>query len=158
MHRNNLSNTATSNSFYSRDPYDLSPYYYLSNGKLSKTRRSSCGSSSNPAINDVYIYNKADNYKVICEEEKIQNRIDEYKNQIFRPFLEKLEREKQNECRRSELLEGINDSYMRKDMEKKFGVERAVINMKLKQEYMKLNEVVKNFEQNLRMNRKKKHE
>ena len=35
-------------------------------------------------------------------------------------------------------------------MEKKFGVDRALIDMKLKEEYKKLNEKVKKYERNLR--------
>ena len=105
-------------------------------------------------MNDVIVYSKPDN-KIILKEEDIKNKIDGYKYQIFRPFMEKLEREKQNEIRRSEILRGIKDSYLKKDIEKKFGIERAMIDMKLKKEYSELNELVKTFEQNLKKDRKK---
>ena len=76
--------------------------------------------------------------------------MEEYKNKIFKSFCEKLEKEKNAEKEREEILNGITDESLKEKMEKKFGVDRALIDMKLKEEYKKLNEKVKKYERNLR--------
>ena len=147
-----------------KDYCDLSPFYYLNKGiKFVKNKRQKYNSlSTSPCAkdNDVLINIKSNNnshIKQLSEEEIIKSKVNIYKDQVFKLFMQKLENEKNNEGRRNVILNEIKDDFIKDKIEKKFAYDRAKINMKLNKEYEKLNVIVNGFERNLRSDCLKKH-
>ena len=115
-----------------------------------KIRMSTLGNNNN-IINSGSIYNKTDininnnlNREII-----IRNKIRVYKEKLSKPFLERIEKEKKNEYKRVEMLSKIKDKKLKKDMEKKFGIERGRIDMELTKEKENINKAIKNYEKSL---------
>ena len=141
-----------------RDYFDLAPFYYLTKGiKLVKTKKNKYSSLSiSPRANDNDILlslrsnNDSTSNQLLSDEEIIKSKVTIYKDQVFKLFLKKLDNEKNNENKRNKLLKKVKDDIIKEKIEKKFALERAMINMKLNQEYMKLNVIVNGFERNLR--------
>ena len=107
--------------------------------------------NNNNIINSGSIYNKTDiNINNINNslnrERMIRNKIKVYKEKLSKPFLERIEKEKKNEYKRVEMLSKIKDKKLKKDMEKKFGIERGRIDMELTKEKKNINKAIKNYE------------
>ena len=133
-----------------KDYLDLSPFYYISNGnKISKNMwgyndKNSIASSNN--------YNNNNN---MSKEEIIQNKLKIYKEKLYKPFFDKVEKEKNNELKRVQILNSINDPTLKSNLENKFGIERGKIDLELNKEKEKINRAIKKYEKELIMNESK---
>ena len=149
----NKYNFDTKRSFM-KDYSDLSPFYYISNGnKVSKNMW-----GYNDKIKYRNIRNKFDNpnsnfspsdKEGLTKEEIIQNKLKIFKDKIYKPFWEKVEKEKKNEFKRIQILKKINDPQIRENLETKFAIDRGKIDLELTQEKDKINKAIKNYEDNL---------
>ena len=136
-----------------KDYSDLSPFYYITNGN--KTSENMWG------YNDKIKYkngrnNKNDNNKNnprdkvgLSREEIMQNKLRIFKDKIYKPFLEKVEKEKKNEFKRIEILKKINDPKLRENLESKYAMERGKIDFELTKEKERINKAIKDYEDNL---------
>ena len=132
---------------------DLSPFYYISNGN--KVSKSMWG------YNDKIKYKNArNNYnnskganpneKIgLTKEEIIQNKLKIFRDKIYKPFWEKVEKEKKNEYKRIQILKKITDPTIRENLETKFAIERGKIDFELTQEKDRINKAIKDYENNL---------
>ena len=101
----------------------------------------------NNMINDYPILNTN-----ISNEQIIQNKLRIYKDIIYKPFLEKVEKEKLNEYRRIQILRKIHDPHIKNNLETKFGIERGKIDMELNKEKEKINKAIREYEAQLILN------
>ena len=120
---------------------DLYPFYDLTNGiKLSEH-------------ND-----EKRNNKIIClnnfmsKEQTIQNKLNMFKKKAYKPFLNKIEKEKIKEKKRIQLINSIKDSNIKSILEAQFGIMRGKIDYELKKEKEKINREIKNYEVQLMLN------
>ena len=143
-YQNNISLGDQYNSLSSiKDLTNLAPFYYLSNGnKLS--RNTSSYNNKNININIIGI-NSNDN----SQEQIIQNKLKEYKEKLYKPFLNKIEKEKINELKRIQLLNSVKDPNVRSSLETKFGIQRGKIDYELSKEQEKINRDIQNYENQL---------
>ena len=130
-----------------QDFYDLAPFYYISNGnKLSKNMW---------GYND-YI-NKTNDFTTIInnnmtQEQIIQNKLKIYKDKVYKPFFDKVEKEKHNEYKRLQILRSINDPKIKSNLENKFGIDRGKIDFELNKEKEKINKAIRDYETKLLIN------
>ena len=107
--------------------------------------------------------NEADNNK--ADEEKkevlyeidIEEKIKKYQKERYQPFIEMLEREKNNELYRNENLKNITNEKARKELEILYGKERTIVSLRLKKENEKIKLDIKNYEKQIREEDKKNH-
>jgi hypothetical protein len=136
-----------------QDYYDLSPFYYISNGnKISKNmwgyNEKIKNSSSTKCINN----------NNISQEQIIQNKLNIYKEKMYKPFLDKVEKEKNIELKRVQLLKNIDDPILKNNLESKFGMQRGKIAMELNKEKDKINRAIKDYKKQLIINESKNNE
>ena len=134
-----------------KDYSDLSPFYYISNGnKVSKSmwgynekiKQNNLG-NKNKSMKDVMDNNG------LTREEIIQNKLKIFKDKIYKPFWDKVEKEKKNEYKRIQILKKITDPTTKQNLENKFAMERGKIDFELTQEKERINRAVKEYEDNL---------
>ena len=77
------------------------------------------------------------------------NKLRIFKDKIYKPFLEKVEKEKKNEFKRIEILKKINDPKLRENLESKYAMERGKIDFELTKEKERINNAIKEYEENL---------
>ena len=87
----------------------------------------------------------------LTKEEIIQNKLKIFKDKIYKPFWEKVEKEKKNEYKRIQILKKITDPSIKENLENKFAMERGKIDFELTQEKERINKAVKEYEDNLMM-------
>ena len=136
-----------------QDYYDLSPFYYISNGnKISKNmwgyNEKIKNSSSTKCINN----------NNISQEQIIQNKLNIYKEKMYKPFLDKVEKEKNIEFKRVQLLKNIDDPILKSSLESKFGVQRGKIALELNKEKDKIIKSIKDYKKQLIINESKNKE
>ena len=135
-----------------QDYYDLSPFYYISNGnKISKNMwgyNEKIKNSSTKCINN----------NNMSQEQIIQNKLNIYKEKMYKPFLDKVEKEKNIEFKRVQLLKHIDDPILKNNLETKFGMERGKIAMELNKEKDKINKAIKDYKKQLIINESKNNE
>ena len=85
----------------------------------------------------------------LTREEIIQNKLKIFKDKIYKPFWEKVEKEKKNEYKRIQILKKITDPSIKENLENKFAMERGKIDFELTQEKERINRAVKEYEDNL---------
>ena len=134
-----------------QDYYDLSPFYYISNGnKVSKNMwgyNEKIKNSATKCINNS-----------ISQEQIIQNKLNIYKEKMYKPFLDKVEKEKNIELKRVQLLKNIDDPILKNNLESKFGMQRGKIAMELNKEKDKINRAIKDYKKQLIINESKNNE
>ena len=101
-----------------------------------------------------------DNKQMPTEEEKkdikvyyeseIREKIQQYKENIYREFFRHVEEEKKNEDLRNQQLMNIHDPQKRHEMEKRFSRERALVDLRLRRENQNIEEKIISYEINLR--------
>ena len=129
-----------------QDYCDLSPFYYISNGnKLSKNM---WGFNEKYQINNFLGQSKY----TISQEQIIQNKLKIYKDRMYKPFLDKVEKEKNKEFRRVQILKKINDPKIKNNLETKFGIERGKVDLELTKEKKKINRAIRDYENQLIIN------
>ena len=151
---NKYNNNSKKNRSLMKEYSDLSPFYYISNGN--KVSKSMWG------YNDKIKYKNArNNYNNLnnninpnekiglTKEEIIQNKLKIFKDKIYKPFWEKVEKEKKNEYKRIQILKKITDPTIRENLETKFAKERGKIDLELTQEKDRINKAIKDYENNL---------
>ena len=148
-HRNNSSNGNQGNHNQSsssiQDYCDLSPFYYISNGnKYSKNMWGFNEKNKNLSNNYLGL-----NKNKISHEQIIQNKLNIYKDKLYKPFYDKVEKEKNREYRRIQILKKINDPTIKSTLETKFGIERGKIDLELTKEKNKINKAIKDYENQL---------
>ena len=127
---------------------NLSPFYYISNG--------------NKISNNMWGYNDKVKYKNarssynnhfektgLSREEIIQNKLKIYKDKVYKPFLDKVEQEKKNEFKRIEILKNISDPKVKENLETKYAIERGKVDFELTKEKERINNAIKEYEENL---------
>ena len=128
-----------------QDFCDLSPFYYISNGnKLSKNM---WGYNDKNRSN---LMNLNNNY--MTQEQIIQNKLKIYKDKMYKPFFDKVEKEKNKELKRLQILRSINDPTIKSNLETKFGIERGKVDLELTKEKEKINKAIKDYENELLLN------
>jgi hypothetical protein len=154
VNMNKYNNNSKKNRSLMKEYSDLSPFYYISNGN--KVSKSMWG------YNDKIKYKNArNNYNNLnnninpnekiglTKEEIIQNKLKIFKDKIYKPFWEKVEKEKKNEYKRIQILKKITDPTIRENLETKFAKERGKIDLELTQEKDRINKAIKDYENNL---------
>jgi hypothetical protein len=147
-YNNNYFNNNNNQSVSSyQDYYDLSPFYYISNGnKYSK---------------NMWGYNDKNNLNIECptlnsnnitQDQIIQNKLRIYRDIVYKPFLDKVEREKINEYKRIQILRRINDPEVKSTLENKFSIQRGKIDLELNKEKAKINKAIRDYETHLILN------
>ena len=101
--------------------------------------------NKNKSMNDLM------NKNGLTKEEIIQNKLKIFKDKIYKPFWEKVEKEKKNEYKRIQILKKITDPSIKENLENKFAMERGKIDFELTQEKERINKAVKEYEDNLMM-------
>ena len=101
-----------------------------------------------------------DNKKVPIEEEKkdlkvlyeseIREKIQQYKENMYREFFRHVEDEKHNEDLRNKQLMDVHDPQKRHELEKRFSRERALVDLRLRRENQNVEEKIVNYEIQLR--------
>ena len=136
-----------------KDYSDLSPFYYISNGN--KITKNMWGYNEKIKYNHLRNKNKSMNDLMnkngLTKEEIIQNKLKIFKDKIYKPFWEKVEKEKKNEYKRIQILKKITDPSIKENLENKFAMERGKIDFELTQEKERINKAVKEYEDNLMM-------
>ena len=89
--------------------------------------------------------------KVFYESE-IREKIQQYKENIYREFFRHVEDEKQNEDLRNKQLMNVHDPQKRHELEKRFSRERALVDLRLRRENQNVEEKILSYEINLRQN------
>ena len=131
---------------------DLSPFYYISNGnKLSKNMWGYNEYRNNNMNYDFPTFNTNINNS-ITNDQIIQNKLRIYKDMIYKPFLEKVEKEKLNEYRRIQILKKIHDPNIKNNLETKFGIDRGKIDLQLTKEKEKIKKAIREYEAQLILN------
>jgi hypothetical protein len=87
--------------------------------------------------------------KVFYESE-IREKIQQYKENIYREFFRHVEDEKQNEDLRNKQLMNVHDPQKRHELEKRFSRERALVDLRLRRENQNVEEKILSYEINLR--------
>ena len=87
--------------------------------------------------------------KVLYESE-IREKIQQYKENIYREFFKHVEEEKKNEDLRNKQLMNVHDPQKRHELEKRFSKERALVDLRLKRENQNIQEKILSYEINLR--------
>jgi hypothetical protein len=106
---------------------------------------------------------EADNNKVDEEKKEvlyeidIEEKIKKYKKERYQPFIEMLEREKNNEFYRNEKLKNITNEKAKKELEILYGKERTMVSLRLKKENEKIKLDIENYEKQIREEDKKNH-
>lgn len=135
-----------------QDYYDLSPFYYISNGnKISKNMWGYNEKIKNSTT-------KCVNNNSISQEQIIQNKLNIYKEKMYKPFYDKVDQEKNIEFKRVQLLKSIDDPILKSNLESKFGMQRGKIAMELNKEKDKINKAIKDYEKQLIINESKNKE
>ena len=130
-----------------QDYCDLSPFYYISNGnKFSKNMWGF--NEKNKNLNNYFSFNR----NVMTQEQIIQNKLKIYKDKMYKPFFDKVEKEKNKEYKRIQILKKINDPKIKSNLETKFGIERGKIDLELTKEKEKINRAIKEYENELIIN------
>ena len=130
-----------------QDYCDLSPFYYISNGnKLSKNM---WGFNEKNKNSNNYL---GLNRNTITQEQIIQNKLRIYKDKMYKPFLDKVEKEKKKEYKRVQILKKISDPKIKNNLETKFGIERGIVDLELTKEKEKINKAIKDYENQLLIN------
>ena len=107
--------------------------------------------------------NETDNNKVDEEKKEvlyeidIEEKIKKYQKERYQPFIEMLEREKNNELYRNENLKNITNEKAKKELEILYGKERTIVSLRLKKENEKIKLDIKNYEKQIREEDKKNH-
>ena len=118
-------------SFSFQNYSEMSPFYYISKGSnLSKN-----------IINNNF-----------NQEQIIQNKIKLFKDKMYKPFLDKIEKEKNIEYKRIQILKTINDPNIKNSLETLFGIERGKVDLELTKERDKINNAIKKYEYKLIIN------
>ena len=106
---------------------------------------------------------EADNNKVDEEKKEvlyeidIEEKIKKYKKERYQPFIEMLEREKNNEFYRNENLKNITNEKAKRELEILYGKERTMVSLRLKKENEKIKLDIENYEKQIREEDKKNH-
>ena len=130
-----------------QDYCDLSPFYYISNGnKLSKNM---WGFNEKNKNSNNYL---GLNRNTITQEQIIQNKLRIFKDKMYKPFLDKVEKEKKKEYKRVQILKKISDPKIKNNLETKFGIERGIVDLELTKEKEKINKAIKDYENQLLIN------
>ena len=87
--------------------------------------------------------------KVFYESE-IRDKIQQFKENIYREFFRHVEDEKQNEDLRNKQLMNVHDPQKRHELEKRFSRERALVDLRLRRENQNVEEKILSYEINLR--------
>ena len=87
--------------------------------------------------------------KVFYESE-IREKIQQYKENIYREFFRHVEDEKQNEDLRNKQLMNVHDPQKRHELEKRFSRERALVDLRLRRENQNVEEKILSYEITLR--------
>ena len=90
------------------------------------------------------------------QDQIIKNKVKLYKEKVYKPFFNKIEKEKKNENKRIQLLNSINDANIKSCLEAQFGVQRGKIYYELSKEQEKINKDIKNYEVQLKLNENEK--
>jgi hypothetical protein len=85
----------------------------------------------------------------LTREEIIKNKLDIFKEKIYKPFWQKIENEKKNEYKRIQLLKEIKDPLTRENLETKFAIERGKVDNELTMEKERINKAIKSYEESL---------
>ena len=102
--------------------------------------------------------NKVDEEKKeVLYEIDIEEKIKKYKKERYQPFIEMLEREKNNEFYRNENLKNITNEKAKKELEILYGKERTMVSLRLKKENEKIKLDIENYEKQIREEDKKNH-
>ena len=133
------------NSSSIQDYCDLSPFYYINGNKVTKNMWGY--NEKNKNNSQLFLKN---NY--ITQEQIIQNKLKIYKDKMYKPFFDKVEKEKKKELRRTQILKSINDPIIKQNLETKFGIERGKIDLELTKEKEKINKAIKDYENELILN------
>ena len=128
-----------------QDFCDLSPFYYISNGN--KYSKNMWGyNEKNKNINNPMSLNR------ITHGQILKNKLKIYKDKMYKPFYDKVEKEKNKEYKRIQILRSINDPGIKQNLETKFGIERGKIDLELKKERAKINKAIKEYQNDLIIN------
>jgi hypothetical protein len=71
---------------------------------------------------------------------------------MYKPFFDKVEKEKNKELKRLQILRSINDPTIKINLETKFGIERGKVDLELTKEKEKINKAIKDYENELLLN------
>ena len=77
---------------------------------------------------------------------------------MYKPFLDKVEKEKNIEFKRVQLLKNIDDPILKSSLESKFGVQRGKIALELNKEKDKIIKSIKDYKKQLIINESKNKE
>jgi hypothetical protein len=128
-----------------QDYCDLSPFYYISNGnKLSKNM---WGYNDNNYKNSEFNQSHSLNQGQI-----IQNKINIYREKMYKPFFDKIEKERNKEYERAYYLKSIKDPRIKKHFEQKYGIVRGIIDHELNKERDKINKAIRDYKAQLLFN------
>ena len=127
-----------------QDFLDLSPFYYISNGN--KYSKNMWGYNDKSKIMNPIGLNR------LTHEQIFRNKIKIYKDKMYQPFYDKIEKEKNKEYKRIQILRSINDPGIKQNLETKYGIERGKIDLELKKERAKINKAIKQYENDLLIN------
>ena len=125
---------------------NLTSFNYPNGNKYSKTMIGSNDNRNNK--NDIKGFS---NYS-LNQEQIIQNKIKIYKEKIYQPFLDKVEKEKKREYERLQILRSIDDPDIKNNLENKFGIERGKADYELNKEKERINRAIKEYENQLIQN------
>ena len=128
-----------------QDYCDLSPFYYISNGN--KLTKNMWGYNDNNYKNNEFNQSHSLNQGQI-----IQNKINIYREKMYKPFFDKIEREKNKEYERAYYLKSIKDPKIKKHFEKKYGIVRGIIDHELNKERDKINRAIRDYKAQLLFN------
>jgi hypothetical protein len=92
------------------------------------------------------------NRNTITQEQIIQNKLRIFKDKMYKPFLDKVEKEKKKEYKRVQILKKISDPKIKNNLETKFGIERGIVDLELTKEKEKINKAIKDYENQLLIN------
>ena len=129
-----------------QDYCDLSPFYYISNGN--KLTKNMWGYNDNNYRTNDYI-NLSNN---ITSGQIIQNKINIYREKMYKPFFDKVEKEKNKEYERAYYLRSIKDPRLKSHFEKKYGIVRGIIDHELNKERDKINRAIRDYKAQLLFN------
>ena len=105
---------------------------------------------NNNTINNNTMFSNNNNN--LSQEQIIQNKLKIFKDKMYKPFLDKLEKEKKKEYKRVKYLKSIEDPIIKSTLETKFGIERGKVDLELFKEKEKINRAIKNYETQLLLN------